>query len=558
MILKKRFSHSYSTIALVASLAISSACTQKADPTQQQKTVKVQVTNPILEDLKQEKDQLSWLGALVKDSKNIDAWEENDGLVALFQGNTALAFEKLAPQLEKLSAIQDQSTEVIAEKKLIAIGLLRASLALSETHSLLRDLKKELFLRWTEIEAQREASILSQDQIKWLKSRFTQSQPSFETVNVPFSPTNTYTSWQSALKDFQEIQNKNQFNLSQILSLHTNPKSFTVFEAVDRNQIKLKVEDPAIHLFYQQYYAWIAYTAVDLYTNVISAEERKQNAIDIYKALALDALGQSDQAIVLLEGIQEVSLVDQNLLILSEHTDLSAMEAYRKSLLVALYQQKALRMLNQNANINELIAKSDTLISALNENVQKKSLITSKLHLHYAQAFKKQFEQLKALSVNETYDLRLTSLPKLPSVEESKLKEESILFPQVRQPMLKQYQEQIANQPKLIQLNLPERLIDAQQRKYAQSMALQNELVWALKNFEGSEERGLEIGGRNHLNALLQNTIINLYTQRLRVASTYLNRIRPHLVAVHWSLDMLSDLLTHQAQQNQNGVNAGQ
>lgn len=554
-------------------------CTQKIDPqqNQQQKQQQKEVKNVILEDLGKDQVLSSWLSDLAKDIKPLKAWEENDGWVAYFQGDHALAFDHFSKQMIKFLPIQPtQDAELIEERNHTLIGLMRSALSLSETYGWLHTLTADIFEDWQVIEAQRENATLKAEQITWLKNRFYQSNLSFELKNPEFENSAQI----SAFIEMSQILNTIKFdqkpilddeNFKKLMTFLQEKKSGLMISVKDQNQKVHQFQDPLVHHFYR-----IAFATIALQTAQLAQSSDAKHALVLDEIQALSELGQRDLAINRLKDLEtkqiKITQAYPDQILLSDLLSTQDLALKQSATLIVLLYQKAIDLINQGQMIQAqaLDQEAKTLMETLKVSTQNAHL-SAKLQSARALAYQERFKQILALAsqgkndtnskeLNATnFDVnRLSYLPKIQD-QQTELQETELLFPQIRQPLLKIYQEKIGNDPQIVQFDLPERLINLQQRAYASIMLVQNQLVWALKSFEASEERGLELGGKNTLNALLQNAIVNLYTQRLRVASKYLNRIRPNLPSIAWALDMLSDLLTHQAQKDQgSGVNAGQ
>ena len=564
-------------------------CTQKIDPqqNQQQKQQQKEVKNVILEDLGKDQVLSSWLTDLSKDIKPLKAWEENDGWVAYFQGDHALAFDHFSKQITKFLPIQaTQDAELIEERNHTFIGLIRSAFSLSETYGWLHTLTADIFEDWQVIEAQRENATLNAEQITWLKNRFYQSNLSFEAKNPYFENSAQISAFieisqsLNAIKfDQKPILNDESFK--KLISFLQEKKSGLMISVKDQNQKVHQFQDPLAHHFYQVAFATIALQTAQLAQTVQNTQNKQElgssmHALVLDEIQALSEIGQRDLAINRLKDLEskqlKITQAYPDQILLSDVLSVQDFALKQKSTLIVLLYQKAIDLINQGQMIQAqaLDQEAKTLLETLKTSTQNAHL-SAKLQSSKALAYQERFKQILSLasqakSDTTSKDLNATNfdvnrLSYLPKIQESQteLQETDLLFPQIRQPLLKIYQEKIGNDPQIVQFDLPERLINLQQRAYASIMLVQNQLVWALKSFEASEERGLELGGKNTLNALLQNAIVNLYTQRLRVASKYLNRIRPNLPSIAWALDMLSDLLTHQAQKDQgSGVNAGQ
>jgi hypothetical protein len=547
-------------------------CTQKIDPkqSQQQQQQKKEVKNLILEDLTKDKALSSWLTEVAKDIKPLKAWEDNDGWVAYFQGNHALAFEHFSKQITRFLPIQaTNDAELIVERNHTLIGLVRSALSLSETYFHLHTLTADIFEDWQVIEEQRENRTLNVDQIAWLKSRFSENTFKFDSKNPHFENTAQITSF----IEMSEILNGIKYDQNIILDDATFRKLLTFLQEKksglsismkDQNQKVHHFQDPLVHHFYR-----IAFAVVALQTSQIALalvnDSANTNALRLDEIEAFNEVGQRDLAISRLKSLQtqnlQITQASMDQLILSEILTVQDLPFKQTSMLISLQYQQAIDLINQGqvAQAQSLDQEAKVLLDGLKTSTAQAHL-SAKLQLAKATAYQERFKQILNLAQQGKTNFDVNRLSYLPKIEnpQSEWQENQLIFPQIRQPLLKIYQEKIGNDPQIVQFDLPERLINLQQRAYASMMLVQNQLVWALKSFEASEERGLELGGKNTLNALLQNAIVNLYTQRLRVASKYLNRIRPNLPSIAWALDMLSDLLTHQAQKDQGGVNAGQ
>lgn len=114
--------------------------------------------------------------------------------------------------------------------------------------------------------------------------------------------------------------------------------------------------------------------------------------------------------------------------------------------------------------------------------------------------------------------------------------------------------------PDVAALNLVERYVDAVERRFAEAAAASGAPEVALKHLENAEDKAASFAPspRNQLAALAHAARENVRIGRPRVSLKYLSRLAERFPAVAAPADMLRDLLTIRAMEQEGGAASGQ
>lgn len=114
--------------------------------------------------------------------------------------------------------------------------------------------------------------------------------------------------------------------------------------------------------------------------------------------------------------------------------------------------------------------------------------------------------------------------------------------------------------PDVAALSLVDRYVDAVERRFAEAAALSGAPELALKHLENAEDKAAAFAPspRNQLSALARAARENARIGRPRIALKYLSRLAERFPAVAAPSDMLRDLLTIRAMDQEGGAASGQ
>ena len=112
----------------------------------------------------------------------------------------------------------------------------------------------------------------------------------------------------------------------------------------------------------------------------------------------------------------------------------------------------------------------------------------------------------------------------------------------------------------LAALGLVDRYVDSIERRFAELCSEGGRPELALKHLEAAEDKAnsMTLSPRNRVSSLMAAASQNVRIGRPRVALKYLTRLSPHLPAVDGASEMLRDLLTLVAMDQEGGATTGQ